>query len=355
MEQGAPILKQLKKSLPQSRIIISFFSPSGFNNFKQRELAAHILYLPLDTPSNAKQFIDLLQPDLAIFIKYEIWINYFKVLKQNKIPLILAPSVFRANQIYFKAYARSFFKDVLANIDSILVQNIESLKLLEKHNIKGAQICGDSRFDQAIANRNEEYPSDKAKEFLEGKFCIAMGSSWGPEEDFLEQSLPLFPHLKIILAPHDVSANNIKRLENKFRKWGIDKFSDERWSLKSQILIIDNIGHLKKLYRFANFALIGGGFGAGLHSTVEAIVYGIPVAFGPKHQKFIEVAEYLKYGIGFEIHAANDLNSILRKLEDQNFRTAMRAKIDQYLLTKIGAADKISAEAIRLLQAKKDE
>lgn len=350
MEQGVPIIKQLQKALPDYQFVISFFSPSGFNNFKQRELAKHIIYLPLDRPKNAQKFIDILQPNLAIFIKYEIWVNYFKELKKNNIPLILAPALFRPEQIYFKAYTGSFFKDILANIDSILVQNEASIKLLQQHNIYGAQICGDSRFDQAIANRNEPYPSENFTEFIGNRFCLIVGSSWQAEEDILEKTLAAFPLLKVILAPHDVSANNIKRIETKFKDFGLSKFSDKIWTPTNSILLIDNIGHLKKLYRFADFAFIGGGFGAGLHSTVEAIVYGIPVAFGPKHYKFIEVAEYIHYGFGFEVERSDEFLRILRKLEDKNLRTKLRGDIEEYLSHKTGAADKISAKALQLLK-----
>ena len=355
MEQGVPILKQLRKALPQHQFLITFFSPSGFNNFKQRDLADQILYLPLDTPQNAQEFIRLIQPDIALFIKYEIWVNYFRVLKQKNIPLILAPAVFRPDQIYFKAYARSFFTPILRNISSILVQNEASLNLLENHNIRGAEICGDSRFDQAIANKTENYPSDKVEQFLGDRFCLTLGSSWPPEEDILEQSLPFFPHLKVILAPHDVSPTNIKRIQTKFSPFGVSKFSEENWATKNAILLIDNIGHLKKLYRFADFALIGGGFGAGLHSTVEAIVYGIPVAFGPKHYKFIEVSEYLKNEIGFEIKTSAEFTGILRKLEDNHYRQKLHTKIDFYLESKTGAADKITAKALELLEAKRND
>jgi 3-deoxy-D-manno-octulosonic-acid transferase len=354
MEQGVPILRQLRKALPEHQFLITFFSPSGFNNFKQRDLAEQILYLPLDTPQNAKEFITLIQPDIAIFIKYEIWVNYFRVLKQKNIPLILAPAVFRPEQIYFKAYARSFFIPILRNISSILVQNEASLNLLENHNIRGAEICGDSRFDQAIANKNEDYPSEKVEQFLGKSFCLTLGSSWPPEEDILEQSLSSFPSVKVILAPHDVSPNNIKRIETKFSPFGVSKFSEEKWATENAILLIDNIGQLKKLYRFADFALIGGGFGAGLHSTVEAIVYGIPVAFGPKHYKFIEVSEYLDHEIGFEMKTAADFLSILRKLESEDYRQKLRIEIERYLESKTGAADTISHKALQLFRSKKE-
>jgi 3-deoxy-D-manno-octulosonic-acid transferase len=355
MEQGVPVLKKLREALPNHQVIISFFSPSGYLNFKQRELAEHIIYLPLDLPKNAKQFVDLIRPELALFIKYEIWPNYFKELEKRQIPTILAPAVFRPKQIYFRPYASSFFIPILKGISRILVQNEESKKLLLEHRITQVEVCGDSRFDQAIANSQEHYDGQKIQEFIGNQPCLVIGSSWAAEEKFLEKIIPNLPSLKVILAPHDASANNIRRVENNLQQFGLSKFSDSNWQSQNSILLIDNIGHLKKLYRFAHIALIGGGFGAGLHSTVEAIVYGIPVAFGPKHQKFIEVADYLKYGIGFEISTANDLDSLLRKLEDPNFRAALGTKINHYLSTKTGAADKISAEAIRLLQARDDD
>jgi 3-deoxy-D-manno-octulosonic-acid transferase len=354
MEQGVPILKKLREALPNHQVIISFFSPSGYLNFKQRELAEYIIYLPLDLPQNAKRFVDLIKPELAIFIKYEIWPNYLKALEKKQIPTILAPAVFRPKQIYFRPYVSSFFVPILKGISRILVQNEESQKLLLQHEIDQVEVCGDSRFDQAIANSQEHYDGQKIQEFIGDQLCLVVGSSWAAEERFLEKIIPAFPALKVILAPHDVSTNNIRRVENNLQQFGLSKFSDHEWQSQNSILLIDNIGHLKKLYRFAHIALIGGGYGAGLHSTVEAIVYGIPVSFGPKHHKFIEVAEYLKYDIGFELSHANDLNSILRKLEDPHFRIVLGTKIDHYLRTKTGAAEKISAEVIRLLHARND-
>lgn len=350
MEQGVPILKKLRKALPHHHVVISFFSPSGYLNFKQRELAEHIVYLPLDLAQNAKQFVEIIKPELAIFIKYEIWPNYFKYLETKQIPIILAPAVFRPKQIYFRSYASSFFLPILKGISRILVQNEDSKILLLEHGITEVEVCGDSRFDQAIANSQEYYDGKRIEEFIGDKLCLIIGSSWAAEEKFLEKIITKFPNLKVVLAPHDVDLKNIQRLEKDLQQFGLSKFSENHWRQNDSILLIDNIGHLKKIYRYAHLALIGGGFGAGLHSTVEAIVYGIPVAFGPKHQKFIEVAEYLKYKIGYEIKDADDLIPILDSLDQKEYREDLHQRIEQYLKQKAGAADKISNEAIVLLK-----
>lgn len=350
MEQGVPILKKLRKELPHHHIVISFFSPSGYLNFKQRDLAEHIIYLPLDSPRNAGDLIKIIKPELSIFIKYEIWINLFKALNKEKLPLILAPAVFRSNQIYFQPIAKNFFLPVLNSIDKIMVQNIASQNLLKAHNITKVEICGDSRFDQAIANTREEYVQEKVVSFLEDRFCLIFGSAWPPEEAFIQEILNSFPKIKIILAPHDVSEANIHRITKKFAGHGVNLFSDEKWNNDKPILIINNIGHLKKLYRYAQAAFIGGGYGTGLHSTVEAVAYKIPVFFGPKHHKFQEVSEFISGGFGFQIESETELLGILRKLQEQGYRKELRGKIEKYLPTKTGAADKICAVALKLLE-----
>lgn len=350
MEQGVPILKKLRKELPQYHFIISFFSPSGYLNFKQRDLAEHIIYLPLDSPKNARDLIALIKPDLSIFIKYEIWVNLFKELNKEQIPLILAPAVFRSDQIYFKPFTKNFFLPVLNSIDKILVQNIASQNLLARYQVAQVEICGDSRFDQAVANTKEDYSQEKISRFLGDKFCLIFGSAWPPEEAFIGAILNALPEIKIILAPHDVSEGNIQRITKKFAGQGFNLFSNEKWDNHKPILIINNIGHLKKLYRFAQAAFIGGGYGSGLHSTVEAVVYKIPVFFGPKHHKFLEVSEFIREGFGFTIENENELLGILRKLQKQDYREEMRGKIERYLPSKTGAADKICEAALKLLE-----
>lgn len=347
MEQGVPVLKALREKLSDHQFVISFFSPSGYKNFKDRELADAIVYLPLDLPKNAHDFVKILNPDLAIFIKYEIWPNFLQALKKQKVKTLLAPAVFRANQVYFKPYGE-FFRSALEAFDSILVQDLDSLKLINKIGLR-ADICGDSRFDQALEIKNSEYQVAGLNEWISNQLCLITGSSWPKEEALLVELLKQKPHLKLIIAPHEVESDNIQRIHDLFHVFGVNRFSESTWLSQNQVLIIDNIGQLKKLYRYSDLVLVGGGFGVSVHSTVEPSVYEVPIAFGPNHQKFVETKEMLAQGLAFEIQNSSDLNAFIEKFESKTSREAFKAKMQEYLNSKAGAAKKISENAFKLL------
>jgi len=347
MEQGVPVLKALREKLSDHQFVISFFSPSGYNNFKDRELADAIVYLPLDLPKNARDFVKILKPDLAIFIKYEIWPNFLKALKKQKVKTLLAPAVFRANQIYFKPYG-GFFRSALKAFDSILVQDLDSLKLINKIGLR-ADICGDSRFDQALEIKNSDYQVAGLNEWISNQLCLITGSSWPKEEALLVELLKQKPHLKLIIAPHEVESDNIQRVHDLFHDFGVNRFSESTWKDQNQVLIIDNIGQLKKLYRYGDLVLVGGGFGVSVHSTVEPSVYQVPIAFGPNHKKFVETKEMIAKGLAFEINNSAELSSFVEGFENKGEREAFKPKMQQYLDTKVGAAKKISEAALKHL------
>lgn len=348
MEQGIPILKSLRKDLPEHQFIISFFSPSGYQNFKERDLADAILYMPLDTPRNAADFVSLLQPDLALFIKYEIWPNHLKALEQSGVKTILAPAVFRDSQIYFKPYGR-FFRKALTRFDDILVQDQWSFDLLEKIEIHSS-ICGDSRFDQALQIKSLPYSVEELPRWIDQKVCLIAGSSWPKEEELLKDLLTRQKELKLIIAPHEVGEENIQRIEGQFKIFGVDRFSTRNWDTQNQVLIIDNIGQLKKLYRYADLAFIGGGFGVSVHSTVEPTIYEIPVAFGPNYHKFVETKEMIAQGLAFEIENSADLNAFVNRFSKKEEQLQFKPEMARYLERKIGAANKIRRVALKLLE-----
>lgn len=344
MEQGIPIIQELREKYPQHKILVTFFSPSGYKNFQNDNLADYVMYLPLDTKRNAQEFLSLFSPELAFFVKYDIWVNFFRQIQLMEIPLILAPASFRSDQIYFKKPWRSFFLPVLKRVDKILVQNSHIEQLLLEHQFNNVAICGDTRFERAIEVTKTHFISPKIEEFCEDYLIVVGGSSWPPEEDILEKMLHRYPESKIILAPHDVSEANIERLLKKFRKQGAVLYSEKSQNSyrNNWVMIIDTMGMLKKIYRYGHLAFVGGGFGKGIHSLVEPAAYKIPVAFGPKHHKFPEAAEMIEHEVGFEINQVRDLEKIVRDLDlHPSNRAAVARKCDDYLQTKVGSTKRI--------------
>lgn len=350
MEQGLPILKALRASYPNHQIIVSFFSPSGYEFFQDDKYCDLKIYLPLDLPKEAEDFAKLVQPELSLFIKYEIWPNLIRALKKEGSKLLLAPAHFRANQIYFKPYAQKWLGPSLHLFDSIMVQSDESLNLLQENGLKEVSLCGDSRFDRALENKTQEFKSPLVGEFLAGEKCLIIGSSWPKEEALALDLLNQKSAFKIILAPHEVDANNIKRLCSYFEAFKPSLWSSQVLNAGSKILIIDSIGQLKFLYRFANVALIGGGFGKGVHSTVEAAVYQIPILFGPAHQKFPETQEMLDLGLAMKLSTKDSLkprlSEVLAKSKDDTFFQSYR----NFLQSKGGASERILEKIKELLK-----
>ncbi len=337
IEQGLPIIQEWKKQHPSQKIVVSFFSPSGYENFQYQDQVDEVLYLPLDTPQNAFKFVKLLKPKIALFIKYEIWVNYFEALANSQIPMVLAPAVFRPSQIYFSSWSGSFFIRSLQQIKAILVQDISSLEVLKKKGLSNTEICGDTRFDRVLQLTHSPFDTSRLEEFINQQFCLVAGSSWPKEEAMLEELLKSPGNLKVIIAPHLVDQDNIERLSQNFDSFGVSLYTDEHWHKQNKVLIINTMGDLNKIYRVGSMALVGGGFGESVHSTVEPLCYGLPVCFGPNHKRFIEPSEMLKRKIGFEIKSSNDLKTLIASLQDKSKLQEIREKIDGYVSEKSGA------------------
>ncbi len=347
MEQGLPVVQLLRKEYPDHQIIISFNSPSGYEHFEDQENADAIIYLPIDLKAEAIDFAQILKPRMALFIKYEIWPNLIEALKDVNCKLVLAPAVFRPNQIYFKGGKSNWFRQILNRFDQILVQNQYSQELVHKIGIEQVQICGDSRFEKAMANTKEEFRSSLVEDFLVDTPCFMIGSSWPKEEDL---ALKLLEDIesKLVLAPHDVSPENINRILRLFDSYKASKFSEGIIRENSRVLIIDSIGQLKYLYRYADIALIGGGFGKGVHSTVEAAAYQIPLLFGPNHTKFPETIEMQEKGLAIAIKDFPTLRNAYQKLRQESKGSSFKKQYQSYLDQKQGAS-KIIFEACKVL------
>lgn len=343
-EQGRPIVERIKQNYPEHSILLTFFSPSGYEIRKNYEKADLVTYLPVDTPKNASRFVSLVNPELAIFIKYEFWFNYIDVLYKNKIPTIFASVIFRPSQHFFKPWG-SWFAQQLNKITYIFVQDEKSVDLLDSIKIYHAEVGGDTRFDRVIQLPEEKNEFPEIKSFIGDSKIIVGGSTWSPDEDNLRYVIEKNnDDIKLIIAPHLIDDDHISEIQKKFREYNPVLYSDLEGNsdLNSRVLIINEIGLLSSIYRYAKIAYIGGGFGVGIHNLLEASTYGVPVIFGPNHQKFREAIELISIQAGFGITNKTETLEIINKLlSDNNFFEKSSIEAKQYVAKNAGATNKV--------------
>lgn len=344
-EQGRPLIESIKGSNPNQVILLTFFSPSGYEIRKNYPHADNIFYLPLDTKSNAKRFVSIVEPSLAIFIKYEFWHHYINELHLKNIPIYSISAVFRPSQIFFKPYG-NWFRKILHRFEHIFVQNQSSLDLLSKYNIKNATLTGDTRVDRVwdISQKSRMYPIIES--FSTRKPILVAGSTWEQDEvilaAFCEKNHPL--PFKIIIAPHEITPTHIDAILKMMpSSLNVVRYSNAKnYNVSAaDILVIDNIGMLSSLYRYGKWAYIGGGFGSGLHNTLEPIAFGLPVIFGKKYQKFEEANWLVENGGGFTINDLEDFEKIIQQLQEAIFHKKAAKKAVQYIEENRGATEKI--------------
>lgn len=342
-EQGRPLIEKIKKSFPDHKILLTFFSPSGYEIRKNYELADYIFYLPLDTKGNAKDFLEIVQPKMAIFVKYEFWFNYLQQLNQRKIPTYLISSIFRKDQIFFKPYG-AFFKKMLFFFDHIFVQNENSKKLLLENNITHFSVAGDTRVDRVLAIQKNKNSYEKINAFKGTSEIVIGGSTWPPDEDILIEWIHAQKDFrwKFIIAPHDISENHLAEIEKKLKVNSL-RFSKANSinSTAAKVMIIDNIGILSSLYQYGKIAMIGGGFGNGIHNTLEPIAFGLPVIFGKKFNKFEEAIKLVETGGGFSISNYDEFKNVMENLEKESFYNNASTNAKNYILENQGATTKI--------------
>jgi 3-deoxy-D-manno-octulosonic-acid transferase len=336
-EQGRPVLEKIKADYPGKKIVVTFFSPSGYEIRKNYALATGVFYLPLDTRSNAKKFIQAINPELAIFTKYEFWHHYFEELAANKIPLFLISGIFRPDQIFFKFYG-GFNRNILKHIVWYFVQNQESVDLLKSLDITRVSIAGDTRFDRVAENAAKPATLPLVQSFAEGHNVFIAGSTWPADENMIKVLNAEIPDWKIILAPHEIAADHIKQIENIFPTAIRYSNLNSDNAKAARILVIDNIGMLSSLYQYARLAYIGGGFGVGIHNTLEAAAFGLPVIFGPNYRKFQEAHDLLKLGAAKSIEDEQSLFTAFQLLKN-NQKAAQLAK--EYVAQQKGATASI--------------
>jgi 3-deoxy-D-manno-octulosonic-acid transferase len=336
-EQGRPVLEKIKSMHPQKRVIITFFSPSGYEVRKHYPLAAGVFYLPLDTHENALRFIQAINPEIAIFTKYEFWHHYFESLSAKNIPLFLISGIFRADQVFFKFYG-SFNRKVLKHVNWFFVQNQESVELLATLNIENVSIAGDTRFDRVAENAAQPMPLPLVQNFCAAAKVFIAGSSWPADEVLIKSLSEKLAGWKIILAPHEIGADHLTQIESLYPNAMRFTELNEQNTSEAKVLIIDNIGLLSSIYQYADLAYIGGGFGVGIHNTLEAAAYGIPVIFGPNYNKFQEAKDLIALGAAKSINDELSLHAAFQLFEN-NQKAGLSAK--DYVSKKKGATENI--------------
>ncbi|MFN4235110.1 MAG: 3-deoxy-D-manno-octulosonic acid transferase [Bacteroidia bacterium] len=342
-EQGRPIIEKIKANHSQYKILITFFSPSGYEIRKNYSGADYVFYLPIDTALNAKKFIEIIQPKMAFFIKYEFWYHYLHTLKNKKIPTYLISALFRKNQIFFKPYG-SLYRNILKCYDYIFVQDDDSMELLMELGLKNICVSGDTRYDRVSEIAAQTKSLEIIENFKAEKKLIVAGSSWPPEEQLIATYIGRkgFTH-KFIIAPHDISENHLLQLERLFSKYKCLRYSKANNIPinEYEILIIDNIGLLSSLYKYADIAFIGGAFGSGLHNILEAVVYGCPVVFGPKYYRFPEAVELLNAGGACSVRNVDELINDLNFLSSPENKEFLYKICTEFVASRKGATEKI--------------
>lgn len=341
-EQARPIIERLKKREPKEFILISFFSPSGYEIRKHYELADRVIYLPADTQKNAKSFLQLVQPNRIIFVKYEFWFNYLHQIRLQNIDCYLICGIFRKEQHFFKFYG-TWFKKHLNAFHHFFVQNDNSSTLLKSVGFENASITGDTRLDRVLAISKESFSEPRFESFKKDATVLIFGSSWEKENNLAVNFCNTNSKTKLIVAPHEIDSAKINSLKEQFTSsCKLLSETTPREDLQSlRVLIIDKIGLLSKLYRYGNIAFIGGGFGSGIHNTLEAVIYGCPVLFGPNYRKFQEAFDLLKVGGGFCIKNEEDFYATMELLEDESHYQKAVNSAKKYVKQHAGATESI--------------
>ena len=356
-EQGRPIMERLRSEHPEYKILLTFFSPSGYEVRKNYEGADIICYLPLDTPINAIRFLRLVRPVMAFFIKYEFWYNYLHILKYRKVPTYSVSSIFRPEQVFFKWYAKKY-AGVLRCITHFFVQNEQSRELLEKIGITEVTISGDTRFDRVlqIKEQSKRLPLVEAfknkKQTVEEAYkqeykVFVAGSSWPPDEDIFIRFFNEHPEWKLIIAPHVIGDDHLQQIMSKLNRKTV-RYTEAtpETAAEAQCMIIDCFGLLSSIYHYGEVAYVGGGFGVGIHNVLEAAVWNVPVFFGPNNKRFQEAQQLLASGGAVEITDYNSFDSAMtRFMNDEKWLKECGSKAGEYVKSKAGATDIVLKES----------
>ena len=344
-EQGRPILEKLKENYPTKKLVLTFFSPSGYEVRKNYNVADVVCYLPLDSVKNANRFLDILHPETAIFVKYEFWPNLLKELKVRKIDTILISGIFRKNQVFFKWYG-GFMRKALRAFSYFFVQDALSENLLKKINLNNVIACGDTRFDRVYEITKQDNTLDFISEFKNKNYTLVAGSTWKEDEELLVNYIntKASEKEKFIIAPHNINTKDIQDLKNAITKKVVLFSEKEGESLENyQVFIIDTIGILTKVYSYADVAYVGGGYTkSGVHNVLEPATFGVPIVIGPNFNKFLEVKELVAEDACFSVNNSQKLSVLLSGFFiDKVKRLEAGSRALNYVIKKTGASTKI--------------
>ena len=343
-EQGRPLMERFRREHPEYKILLTFFSPSGYEVRKNYTGADIICYLPFDTPSNVYRFMHLIRPEMAFFIKYEFWADYMWACRHYHIPFYSISSIFRPNKIFFRWYGKTYAR-TLKKVTHFFVQDEQSRELLAKKGyINNVTIVGDTRFDRVIDIARQAKDLPLVEEFCKDTpFVFVAGSSWPPDEDIIIPYFNNHPEMKLILAPHVIGESHLQQIEQKLRRPSLRYTEATEENVKNaDCLIINCFGLLSSIYRYGQVAYVGGGFGVGIHNVPEAAVYGVPVLIGPNNKNFREAQDLLRMGGCFEITGQTLFNAVVDRLfNDEQLRNSRGALCKDYIISNAGASDVI--------------
>ncbi len=347
-EQARSIIDGLHEK--GEKILLTFFSPSGYEIRKSYAQADWVFYLPMDSKKNASQFLEWTQPKLAIFVKYDLWHFYLAGLKEKSTPTFLISALFRKGQVFFIPILGRLHRDMLSSFDRIYLQNQESNTLLSEIGMQQTKVVGDTRVDSVLQRKNQEKKLPLLNAFLGEQKAIIFGSAYAAEIEILRGAIPSFQNEKIIIAPHEVDEANIVSIQNQLGLSSIRYSTYQKENKHSNILIIDNIGTLFHSYRYAKLVFIGGGYKGGLHNILEPAAFGIPICFGPKYQNFVEAVEMINRQCAFSIQQSSDLKSLYSRLEETIYRNEISQKINEYMQASKGASHSILEDVLQKIQ-----
>ena len=323
-EQGRPLMEQIRKQYPEFKILLTFFSPSGYEVRKDYKGADYIFYMPIDTPRNVGRFLDIAHPEIAVFVKYEFWLNYLRQLKARGTRTYVISSIFRRNSIFFRSYG-FLWRQALDAFDRIFVQNEESRELLHGIGFDNVIVAGDTRFGRVAAIAEAVKRIDAIETFKGDAPLFIAGSTWRPDEEILMELIADNPRIKFVIAPHEMDEARINRIMTQTCGRAVRYTHCDAQSLaRSQVLILDTVGILASVYRYASWAYIGGGFGVGIHNTLEAATFALPIAFGPNYAKFKEARDMVALGAATKVESAEELKRWFAPLRDDS---VLRAKV----------------------------
>ena len=341
-EQGRPLVDYVKENYPDYKILLTFFSPSGYEMRKNYKNADYVFYIPADTKRNVRKFLDIVNPEVVIFVKYEFWLNMLAELHKRKIRTYIASAIFRRNSIFFNPFG-FWWRAALHSFDTLFVQDELSKSLLEGLGVTNVVVAGDTRFDRVSAIAESAEKVAVVEEFKDNCRLFVAGSTWGPDEEILLPLINENPNIKFVIAPHEMEEARIERILREV-KGGAVRYTQlsEGGLVDKQVLVLDTMGLLSRVYGSAEWAYVGGGFGAGIHNTLEAAVYGLPVAFGPKYRKFKEARDLVELGVGRSVADEYELKSWFDELKsDDEYLARLSAIAKVYVGKHRGATEKI--------------